>query len=135
MSDQHKPLTAAEIEELRRIAALEEPTLADLADVASQLDRLLSMLTPPTDTELREAVERMECVLLSRLLDGVANVEVMYADLSVLLRAAKAPRLTPEQVEAVKTAHANLLAHACPNDEDVAERLEREFPGVFGKEG
>ena len=86
--DSRKPLTAGEIEELRRIAALEEPTLADLANVASQLDRIVAMLddtdtalvlnadgsvspllTSPPDEEVREAVELPEYLDADKAVD------------------------------------------------------------------
>lgn len=63
MSDQHKPLTAAEIEELRQVCAnYANPNCGATGDEVHMafgcIPRLLSMLTPPTDAALREAVER-----------------------------------------------------------------------------
>lgn len=139
MSDQHKPLTAAEIEELRELEAkatpgpwevgetdkygqqtvgdkfitllscwhhsvesLEEESIANASLIAvmrNALPRLLSMLTPPTDAELREAVERHEQML--ELLH--TGNEAWIADCRLILRAVQAPRLTREQEEAVKS--------------------------------
>lgn len=109
MSDQHKPLTTAEIEELmeRIETALalhheggplaETPLKIPAGAYRALVDakRLLSLLTPPTDAELREAVERHEQML--ELLH--TGNEAWIADCRLILRAVQAPRLTGEQVK------------------------------------
>ena len=133
MSDKRKPLTTAEIEELRELEAkatpgpwevgetdkygqqtvgdkfitllscwhhsvesLEEESIANASLIAvmrNALPRLLSMLTPPTDAAVREAVERLTF--------GMAQDFVpLTADIEVIIRAVQAPRLTLEQVRA-----------------------------------
>lgn len=89
-----QPLTAGEIEELRRIAALEEPTLHDLAEVASQLDRIVEALTPPTDAAVREAVEdiSIDLSLLENIGGDGVNIHRMKANFDTLASAVQSHR-------------------------------------------
>lgn len=115
--DSRKPLTAGERQEIGVLlyrAGFETATggtvdETDVADLHRTCRRLLSLLTQPPDAAVREAVERIssladnlatasKCLMLK---DTVRNHSL---DLRTLLRAVQAPRLTGEQVEAVKIA-------------------------------
>lgn len=102
MSDQHKPLTAAEIDDAKKYSAWLHSMAekhgkggvlnADgrsLGRAGDSIDRLLSLLTPPTDAALREAVERVRAYTRVAFID--ADV---FMDIHFLLRAVQAPRLT-----------------------------------------
>ena len=127
--DSRKPLTAGEIEELRRIAALEEPTLHDLAEVASQLDRIVDALTPPPDAAVREAVEH-----LSSGWGESAAASRFKGHVYTLIRAAQAQRLTPEQMEAVKLAETlitDTMSDYGDCEHDVGHCICKYHSGVF----
>jgi len=129
MEDSRKPLTAWEIEELRKLEAKATPepwrveqrgangdvrlcgkdeygdecVLADymgwdtddfalVAAMRNALPRILSMLTPPTEAEVRKAFGNV-CYRMNM------RDHVEYEDVETLLRAVQAPRLTGEQVK------------------------------------
>lgn len=145
-----KPLTAGEIEELRRIADLEEPTLHDLAEVASQLGRIVAMLdaadtalvlnadgsvspllAPPSDAAVREAVDMCPCVADDLEADGQKNAASWVR---TLIRAVQAPRLTGEQVDMLRKAGDMLdgLVDEYPGHRDEVDDFKSAFPEVFG---
>lgn len=166
MIDQHKPLTAAEIEELRELEAkatpgpwevgetdkygqqtvgdkfitllscwhhsvesLEEESIANASLIAvmrNALPRLLSMLTPLTDAEVREAVERMREDLRHFALD-----DPMKSDIDTLLRAVQAPRLTAEQVRILKRSENALRVLGWAGN---ADDLAAAFPAALAGE-
>lgn len=142
MSDQHKPLTAAEIEELKALEAqaskgtwvVEKPFshpgvqavktdgsfdwichaqvsnmpgwLKDsvfIAAMRNAIPRLLSMLTPPTDAEVREAVERLGNPAITQG-EGFRMALVHRDYIDIILRAVQAPRLTVEHENVVRAA-------------------------------
>ena len=115
MKDQHKPLTAGGIEDLQNL--IEEYricgdwTFFEREAVACFLPRLLSMLTPPPDAAVREAVEEAqpiptadEVVQAGRTVQGLREGGTAHLNhiraVQVLLRAVQATRLAGEQVEA-----------------------------------
>lgn len=109
--DSHTPLTAAEIEDWRNILEANKslnPCKWPEARVISEkmfkdFPRLLSMLTPPTDAALREAVENAQqglCVPTLNPDNPYCAVDKMAV--RTLIRAVQATRLTGEQREAVQ---------------------------------
>lgn len=174
MSEQHKPLTVAGIEELKEleekatpgpwafgpysdenkygvgvvmdendepIVGLDETQVGIVVEsvapeveghhnaalivaMRNNLPCLLSLLTPPTDAELREAVESAESLL--------AQVEpgkycVWEWPLRILLRVVQAPRLTGEQEEAIKEVAVFIKHYGCEED---YKKLCAAFPDV-----
>lgn len=121
-----KPLTAAEIEYKRKTCMY-----ACVRDCATCCGGYHPRMTPPPDAALREAVERVtRCAEEDPIPKALAN------DLRTLLsylRAVQAPRLTPEQVEAVRDAEESLRINAdeYPADGVAAERLCLAFPAAF----
>lgn len=115
MSDENKPLNAAEIEELRELADLFahawDWTYSERAIVGNALPRLLAMLTPPADAEALEAVEHCEDAanigrshgLISASHDfAIVDIDKLRIILSYV-RAAQAPRLAGEsETEALR---------------------------------
>lgn len=112
---------------------------AFVAAVRNVLPRLLSMLTPPTDAAVREAVEELErklAWLRSHPKEESANVGIVQLriDLDILLhyvRAVQTPRLTVEQVECLKNTHIALTTNCL---EGAAWELRAVFPEAFGEE-
>lgn len=123
MSEQHKPLTAAEIEELKDALqgaddllciafkfGIQEPEEGSIGGkirhaLRDTIPRLFSILTPPTDAALREAVERCEAHIRAH----TGHVYSLGEAIATLLRAVQAPRLTGEQVELVNSELAKQL--------------------------
>lgn len=137
-----------------------------IAAARNALPRLLSLLTPPPDAAVREAVGFSAEARCSRLARGIlrigkklrvmradmasqtdALIAAMYAinDAGILMpdevlnyvsteRAVQAPRLTPEQVEAVKMAE-TLLADTMSDygdcEHDVGHCICKYHSGVF----
>lgn len=139
MSDQNKPPSAAEIEELKDIARRyydpEDGIQWDEALVAVRaIPRLLSMVQPPTDAAVREAVDAAEHYAMPNMaFQELINTPHLSSNhLRTLLRAVQAPSLNPMQVEAVKNARWVLRDL---NYTAAANELEAAFPGLFGKEG
>lgn len=123
-----KPLGAEEIEELRELLEKEKYSLplevrghyaravqygydgcdieiddtmhALICGAVNALPRLLSMLTPPPDAEVKEAVNHMKTMLVVSRSDELGPI-VMCNEyhLRTLLRAVQSPRLTDEQKE------------------------------------
>ena len=60
MSSEHKPLTAAELEDVMRTAWELCPSIA--RKVEQHIKALESRLTPPTDAAVREAVELLDAL-------------------------------------------------------------------------
>lgn len=158
MSYQHKPLTVAEIEELmeRIETALalhheggplaETPLKIPAGAYRALVDakRLLSLLTPPTDAEVREAVGRIE----TRMYPfpdggyGLLHPGPSADDIRTLLRAVQAPRLTGDQEGGIREAEAALSMQPCCCGAGFIctrclgmRKLRAAFPGLFGKEG
>ena len=102
--DSRKPLTAGEIQNpkvfcfpvmVRDDAGIHEGQESFVR--ASDYARLLSMLTPPPDAAVREAVESLQ-----RMVDMDTFVDATAVKMQALVsyvRAVQAPRLTGEQVE------------------------------------
>ena len=110
--DSRKPLTAGEIEDLRRLVEeyriCGDWTFFERGDVACFLPRLLSLLTPPPDAAVREAVEH-----LSSGWGESAAASRFKGHVYTLIRAVQAPRLTPEQVEAVRNVSRKTESRQC----------------------
>lgn len=106
---------------------------AFIAAARNALPRLLSLLPPPSDAAVREAVEWLNDEL--RTAPVVGNKPLIWtceADyLRTLLRAVQAPRMTGEQVSALITARRNLLAAECPV---TVSLLAAVFPEAFAGE-
>lgn len=139
-----QPLSAAEIEELKRlhVAALENRGVfterkASFYDYLCEtmfnaLPRLLSMLQPPSEASVREAVEHCS----ERAFFLTNEVRVNNEKLRILLshvRPGQSPRLTDAQAAALHIAYLRCKEEGSLTD--VVEILESTFPGVFGKEG
>ena len=84
------------------------------------LPRLLSMLQPPTDAAVREAVE----YYCDKYMGGVSEADL---HLGTLLRAVQAPRLTEERLEVLKEVAWVLHNEGLGN---TLVRLNAAFPGV-----
>ena len=130
--DSRKPLTAGQIEEL----ALVSREIQDCGGVwldyqaskiVSALPRLLSMLTPPPDAAVREAVEYAE-VCLS---DQSGCTALGNKHLRTLLRAVQSPRPSSEQHRVVRIAVINADLRG---DTEESEALREAFPGAFAGE-
>ena len=90
--DSRKPLTAGEIEELKKAYSHARETgnieliFKVMNDVFDALHRLLSLLTPPPDAAVREAVEFSAEARCSRLARGILRIgkklRVMRADMA-----------------------------------------------------
>ena len=151
--DSRKPLTAGEIQNpkvfcfpvmVRDDAGIHEGQESFVR--ASDYARLLSMLTPPTDAAVREAVEEISQELAlppcwcegsgADELDGTGPCffEVGERHLRILLRAVQAPRLTVEQREALKIAE-TLLTDTMSDygdcEHDVGHCICKYHSGVF----
>lgn len=74
---------------------------AFIAAARNILPRLLSMLTPPPDAAVREAVEQVDGEIRVGekvgLINDLSSIPVEIKTLRTLLRAVQAPRLTAEQ--------------------------------------
>ena len=103
--DSRKPLTAGERQEIGvllyragfEIANGGTVDETDVADMHRTCRRLLSLLTPPSDAAVKEAVESLQ-----RMVDMDTFVEATAVKMQALLsyvRAVQAPRLTTEQVD------------------------------------
>ena len=104
----------------------------EMMTVRKNLPHLLSMLTPPPDAAVREAVER-----LSAGVNGPwEGAGTMFADIRTLLRAVQATRLTDEQVEAVLKAGVLLdgLTDEYPGHRDEVDEFKAAFPEAFAGE-
>jgi len=139
-----KPLTVGEIEELGRLhdaaianmetfhgkRAEDYPHLCELMFKA--LPSLLSMLTPPPDAAVREAVEWIEWQINKGWWEELAASKART--LLSYVRAVQSPRLTPEQVEAVKIAE-TLLTDTMSDygdcEHDVGHCICKYHSGVF----
>ena len=95
--DSRKPLTAGEIEELKeeiRTMPHKEFFGENLQPLVDDHSRLLSLLAPPPDAAVREAVEH-----LSSGWGESAAASRFKGHVYTLIRAVQAPRLTTEQVD------------------------------------
>jgi hypothetical protein len=90
------------------------------------LPRLLSMLTPPTDAAMREAV-----AYLTNGWEENAEASMFKAHVETLIRAVQAPRLTPERVDRLREAADTLEAHGEVLE---AQWLRAAFPEIFAGE-
>lgn len=123
-------LTQAEIEALRMLnreyRECGDWTFDEREEVANALPRLLAMLTPPADAAVREAVDICEDMIRWA---GLRQQE--RSALRTLLshvRAAQAPRLTGERLEAVKDAVNRLDSTGYGGDERASDALRAAFP-------
>ena len=129
MSSEHKPLSAAEIEELRGVNTwLHDLAMASGKGTISNADarsvlRLTGGLTPPTDEAVREAG-----------LTGPDLAErVRDENIQRWMKAEKSPRLTDAQVAALHIAQLRCLEEG--NLSDVVEILESAFRAAFPETG
>lgn len=150
MSREHKPLTAAEIEELRKEAARVYPDDGTVQTVVLRRKTfvgLMSMLTQPTDAAVREAVRYA-------FRDGVNGFGMYesetgpyipakaYDKLLSYIRAVQATRLTREKREAAKALLSEMdkmLGDDIQPDDDrpaalAMQRFCAAFPEVFAGE-
>ena len=134
MSDKNKPLSAAEI--IKRIDSalwLHDVSAREWDEVGTipagayralvDAKRLLSMLQPPSDAAVLEAVRYFDD------LRGEWSDEQLEDHLDTLLsfvRAAQAPRLEGERLEAVR------MAYTGAEDEFVRKALDAAFPEMEG---
>lgn len=119
-----------------------------IAAMRNALPRLLSMLTPPPDAELREAVEHIGEVLDNvrchlgicgpgddgeRKADASDNWGILDAldECRTLLRAVRAPRPSSEQHRVVRIAVINADLRG---DTEESEALREAFPEAFAVE-
>ena len=144
--DSSKPLTAGEIEELKeeiRTMPHKEFFGENLQPLVDDHSRLLSLLTPPPDAAVREAVERLDNSEYTISLDGSQDdTKQMWEDIDTLIahaRAVHAPRLTPEQVEAVKNVNRKTESRQCICGDgylcarcEILGELSEAFPEAFG---
>lgn len=105
----HKQLGAGETENLKVLYAEYCRNGGGLEDkqldaVMSALPRLLSMLTPPPDAELREAVEAAEECIRVGGWGHLFNEDHLHIVIRALIRAVQAPRLTGEQEAVLRAA-------------------------------
>ncbi len=176
MSDQHKPLTVAEIEVDILASYIDNPSAWEsfdqgvsdaIASAVESIRALLSLLTPPTDAkckcdlrtqlvgdgcavcnpelaaemgcpptdvEVRDAVERLgrfatDLEGCTSFQAGKSVVAMIERDLRTLLRAVQAPRLPERKMEVLRYAAECLYGLSAGDD------LRREWPEAFGKEG
>ena len=142
MTDQHKPLTAARIEELRQRLSEKDSNgdanvWLDEVTTPNELLSLLAMLQPPTDAEVREAV-----VFLRSIPDYYEHGEYMamtewqgmLAAHDTLLRAVQQPRMTEKMgvdtlapwVDALTDDHRSALrAYLHPLTDEQEEAVRR----------
>ena len=128
--DSSKPLTVGEIEELKRISADYDKHGVEWEEamfVLAALPRLLSLLTPPPDAAVCEAVERLSRFDY-RWGRDLGTTAVRVDDLHILLRAVQAPRPSSEQHRVVRIAVINADLRG---DTEESEALREAFPGAF----
>ena len=89
--------------------------------------RIDSLLTPPPDAAVREAVERFSAGVNGPW-EGAGT---MFADIRTLLRAVQAPRPSREQHRVVRIAVINADLRG---DTEESEALREAFPGAFAGE-
>lgn len=140
--DSRKPLTAGEKQEIGELLYRAGFEIANggtvdnmyVVDMHRTCRRLLSLLTPPPDAAVREAAERVTGHANTVGGNGMVHLE---RHLRTLLRAVQAPRLPPEQVEAVRMLHGMADVHGVFRDEP-GQELERvvraAFPEAFAGE-
>ena len=128
--DSSKPLTVGEIEALKSISAdygKHGVEWKEAMFVLEALPRLLSLLTPPPDAAVREAVERLSAGVNGPW-EGSGS---MFADIRTHLRAVQAPRPSSEQHRVVRIAVINADLRG---DTEESEALREAFPGAFAGE-
>jgi hypothetical protein len=139
----HKPLGAGEIEELKALHSRadvafshgdEASELQAIGQILEYLPRLLSMLTPPPEAEVREAVEQVEYDLNKASYGGCVGPTDEWSffvwSVRTLLRAVQSPRLTEEQREAILDAD-HTLDLLCNGKSEAAAILRAAFPEAF----
>jgi len=131
--DSHKPLTAAEIEELKALLDADP----DMPVGQDTVRALLSKLTPPPDAAVREAVEAAERYAMPNIAfqELISTPHLSSKHLSTLLRAVQAPRLTEEQREFlmhIEDCLATTNAMWPKEKKSLWHCLRAAFPEVFG---
>lgn len=130
--DSRKPLTAAEIEELKeeiRTVLYKEFFGENLQPLIDDHSRLSALLTPPPDAAVREAVEFWADA------ETCPPIRSRWAEFRhhalVLLRAVQTPRPSSEQHRVVRIAVINADLRG---DTEESEALRAAFPEAFDGE-
>ena len=133
--DSRKLLTAGEIEELKQLNREIQDCGGVWLDyqaskIVNALPRILSLLTPPPDAAVKEAVERLSRFDY-RWGRDLGTTAVRVDDLHILLRAVQAPRPSSEQHRVVRIAVINADLRG---DTEESEALRSAFPEAFAGE-
>jgi len=139
-----QPLTTAEIERLGKAlksfdAAPRDTNFYECANAVIAIGpRLLAMLTPPADAEVREAILSIKHQVHEQ---GVSMPQIYADDIRTLLRAVRAPRLTGltgEQESVLRMLYNAAEMRDAFRDEPgqaLAAECRAVFPSLAGKEG